>query len=268
MADQNNITRLLTAWLSGVQDVENVLQQLYSNRSIDTAVGYQLEVLGRLVGQGREGLSDDIYRRRIRARVSANRSKGTISEIIKVADLVVNDVNATLVVKNQGAAGYVLQVADIAFSLMDSLVLRDMLADSTAAGVRVIVETNADVPSSAFNFSDGPGKGFGSLPQLDLAPLTANVETVVRHRDSRIPTLAFVADGAGAGSLTNSGDAWTFHFQSGVTTVAQFETAINASSALVVLTSDGVGTLGAGDVLVATAFSKVSAGKLSNAASS
>lgn len=273
-ADDNNIRKLLKCWLSPAQYLEGVLQQLYSERSIDTAIGAQLDVLGRLVGQARDGLNDDTYRRYIRARISVNRSKGRIQDIIRVADLVVDDVHARFNLKNQGRAAYVLKIEDVATTFALSLVVLDLVKDATAAGVRVIIESNADVPANAFTCAlfgggDAPGKGFGSLPQLDLAPLTANVETVVRHRDSRVPTLALVADGAGAGSLTNVGDAWTFHFQSGVTTVANFETAINASSALLVLTPDGVGTLAAGDVLASTAFVKpVTGGKFSSASSS
>lgn len=94
---------------------------------------------------------------------------------------------------------------------------------------------------------------------LDLAPLTANCETVVEARSGGAAgnslTLALVADGAGAGSLTQNGNAWTFHYQSTVTTVANFETAIQASSMLQVRTTDASGTLASpGDTFGATAF--------------
>lgn len=273
MAD-NNITKLLRAWFTCIQDVENALQQLYILRRIDSATGAALDVLGKIVKQPREGRVDDDYRRYIRARIRVNRSTGTIRDVLSVADLVVYDDAATLTIKNQGTAAYVLRVDDVALSFANSQILLTMVALATSAGVRVIVESNADLPANAFNFAaygggDAPGLGFGQLPELDLGPLTANIETVVRHRDSRVPTLELVADGSGAGTLTNTGDAWTFHFESGVTTVAQFETAVNASSALVVLTVDGVGTMTADDVLAATTFSKsVTGGKLSSASSS
>lgn len=43
-------------------------------------------------------------------------------------------------------------------------------------------------------------------------------------------TIAFLNDGAGTGTLNNSGAAWTFHYASGTTTVKNFEDAIIASS--------------------------------------
>lgn len=94
---------------------------------------------------------------------------------------------------------------------------------------------------------------------LDIAPLTANCETVVRAKSvgtgGNSLTLAFVADGSGTGSLTQSGNALTFHYESGVTTVANFETAVAASTIIEVGTSDGSGTLTSpGDTFSATAF--------------
>ena len=94
---------------------------------------------------------------------------------------------------------------------------------------------------------------------LYLAPLTTNCETVVRAKSvgpgGNSITLAFVADGTGAGSLTEAGDVLTFHYQSGVTTVANFETAVAGSTVIEVLISDGTGTLTApGDTFSAAAF--------------
>ena len=147
-ADDNNIRKLLKCWLAASQYLEGVLQQLYSERGIDTAEGNQLDVLGRLVGQGRAGLDDDTYRRRIRARITANRSKGNIEEILRVTDLIVFDDAATYVLENQGAAAYVLRVEDIAITLALAEILVGMLRDATSAGVRVIVEYSSLAPSA------------------------------------------------------------------------------------------------------------------------
>lgn len=100
----------------------------------------------------------------------------------------------------------------------------------------------------------------GAQASLDLAPLTAVCETVIQARaggrGGNDFTLALVADGTGAGTLTRNGNAYTFHFQTGVTTVANFETAINADDQIVVKTTDaGGGTLTTpGDVFAAASF--------------
>lgn len=263
MAD-NNITLLLTAWMTEFQACQDVMQAVLSERSVETAVGAQLDVLGVIVGQARAGLEDELYRRYIRARILTNRSTGRIAEILAIADLIVYDDDATYVLDNWGAASYTLRVEDIALAIATLKVLSDFLNDATAAGVRAIAQANAALAVDAFNFSDGPGKGFAGLPKLNLAPLTTNVDTVVGYRDSRhddaLPTLALTADGTGAGSFTNTVDAWVFHFETAVTTVAQFETAVDATTHLKVLTVDGVGTMAAGDVLVATSLTKSAVG--------
>lgn len=89
-------------------------------------------------------------------------------------------------------------------------------------------------------FSQDPVKA-----QLDLSPLTANCETIVRARvagaGGNSISLAFVADGAGTGSLTQNGNALTFHYATGVTTVGNFETAVGLSTLIEVATADGTG---------------------------
>jgi hypothetical protein len=94
--------------------------------------------------------------------------------------------------------------------------------------------------------------------ELDLDPLTTHVDTVIQSRvggtDGNSISIAFANDGSGAGSLTASGFALTFHFQTGVTTVTNFETAV-AASTLIEIQSVGTGanifTTG-GDTLAAT----------------
>lgn len=101
----------------------------------------------------------------------------------------------------------------------------------------------------------------GLKASLDLNPLTTNCETVVeavaRGAVGNTYSLQFVADGLGVGSLT-VGDSFdfVFHYQSGVTTVANFQAAVAANAYIAVKTSDASGTLTApGDTFPKTFFS-------------
>jgi hypothetical protein len=93
---------------------------------------------------------------------------------------------------------------------------------------------------------------------LDLDPLTANVDTIIRARaggtGGNHVSIALVAGGTGTGTLTASGNALTFHFQTGVTTVANFETAVTASDLIEIDTAGTPANVLAspGDVLTAT----------------
>lgn len=141
-----NIADLLTALTGSVQEVETVLWDLLTDRAIDTATGVHLEAIGAKVGQDRNGMIDETYRRFIRARIATNRSRGTAGDILRIASLVLDEPNAYLRLENQGAAAYVLRVQDV--DLTDDLadVLIDFLREATAAGVRAIVEYSEDTP--------------------------------------------------------------------------------------------------------------------------
>lgn len=83
---------------------------------------------------------------------------------------------------------------------------------------------------------------FASLDVSGPGAATFNtvIEAVNEGPAGNLITLATVADGTGAGSLTESGTAVTFHYQSGVTTVGNFETAV-AGSTLIKVKTTGTG---------------------------
>lgn len=82
---------LLGAFMDQIQKIEDVLFALYTERWIDTALGDNLDVIGRVVGEPRQGISDDDYRAFLRARVRVNRSTGLLAELIQIVRLIQND---------------------------------------------------------------------------------------------------------------------------------------------------------------------------------
>lgn len=86
----------------------------------------------------------------------------------------------------------------------------------------------------------------GSKASLDMSTLGGVVDTVIQ---ARVPgaggnsiSISTVANGTGAGTLTQNGNQLTFHFEDGVTTIANFETAV-AASYLVEVASAGTGAV-------------------------
>ena len=75
---------LLESWLAEVQAVEDALWQLLVDRSLETAEGYQLDVLGRIVGEPRRGRDDATYRVWIEARNLVHRSSGTTTQMLAI----------------------------------------------------------------------------------------------------------------------------------------------------------------------------------------
>lgn len=78
------IEALVGALATGTQEVEDLAYALVADRLLDTASGDALDQYGRLVGEARNGLGDGDYRRFIQARMLANRSTGTVDELIAI----------------------------------------------------------------------------------------------------------------------------------------------------------------------------------------
>jgi hypothetical protein len=71
----------MTALVNQIQDIEDVSFELFLNRWLDTAVGVQLDGLGDIVGESRQGRGDDDYRLAIKARIQINFSNATPEDI-------------------------------------------------------------------------------------------------------------------------------------------------------------------------------------------
>lgn len=152
--EDNNIRKFLRVILAPLQDIENMYQALLTERSIYTAVGAQLDVIGKLVGQLRNALDDDDYRRYLFARVVANKSSGLTEELIKVARLIIDDPAAYIYVQNGGDATVIMRIEDLAVSDELGAILMAFLLVTVAGGVRIIVERSSDDPADWLDFDD------------------------------------------------------------------------------------------------------------------
>lgn len=138
--DKPNILALLSALVTPAIDLEAAFLQLLTERTVDTAQGAQLDVLGKLVGQPRNGLGDEDFRRYIRARIAMNQSDGLTEDLLTVARLVINDDAAAYRLDNQGIAALVLRIDDIDLPNDLANIVISFLRDTVAAGVRIILE--------------------------------------------------------------------------------------------------------------------------------
>lgn len=81
---QTNFQRLISSFVASAQDLEDTIQQLRSQRNLDTAVGVQLDGLGEILGLERSsGETDSNYRERLKFQIFINESTGTPEELIK-----------------------------------------------------------------------------------------------------------------------------------------------------------------------------------------
>jgi hypothetical protein len=82
-SDKPLIRGVVNAMLSPLTDVENLADQVQTQRWIDTAIGVQLDGCGYIVGEPRIGRNDDDYRTAILFRIFVNTSNATPEDLIK-----------------------------------------------------------------------------------------------------------------------------------------------------------------------------------------
>ncbi len=146
-AHLTNTEKAITALLAPANDLAAAMLAVLTQRNVDTAVGVQLDVIGAIVGRAREGVSDDeIYRRYVRAQISANKSNGTVNDVQKVARLIIGDAG-TITTVITGAAASVLRVDGITLSDAVAAVLVELVLRATSDGVRRIVEWTGKDPA-------------------------------------------------------------------------------------------------------------------------
>jgi vacuolar-type H+-ATPase subunit E/Vma4 len=115
------------------QALEDALWQLYSERLLETAVGAQLDNLGRILDQARESATDDEYRVRLRARMIARRSSGTTSEVLAVFRVLLPD--AALTLTSGYPAGFDLELGGVAITSSLVSLYVSFLKAARAAGL-------------------------------------------------------------------------------------------------------------------------------------
>jgi hypothetical protein len=159
----------ISTFAKQVQDIENVAFAVLQGRTINTAVGVQLDGLGELVGAPRAGRTDDTYRVRIRAQIALNLSSGTPDEILRIVQLMVGSAKlaeyfpASFIVDSTAGANPT--------SAATALEISSIVKAATPAGVRSQHIYAVSPASKVFRFSSSnvsemnPDKGFANLAQ-------------------------------------------------------------------------------------------------------
>lgn len=88
--DKRVVVALTRIFLTEVQALEDAIAGVYNGRLLINAVGIQLDVIGKYVGESRKGRNDAIYLLWLKARIAANRSYGRAEDLIKIIKLLTN----------------------------------------------------------------------------------------------------------------------------------------------------------------------------------
>lgn len=162
------LAAVLTPWLRQFQEIEDALWDLRMLKTASALSGEPLNMLGRLVGQAREGRDDATYRLWIRARARVNRSFGRTIDVIEVAQILVGaDVSVRL--QELWPASMIVHANEQVESLGDEMA--KLLRQTKAAGVALHFRWNEG--ERPFRFAPGStvvadsDHGFGAAASGD-----------------------------------------------------------------------------------------------------
>lgn len=170
--NKTNIASLVTALVGPAQTIESALWQLLTQRRVSTAIGSQLDALGKLVGQLRNGASDSDYTRYISARIRTNISRGRIEDLIAIAKSVLNDSADLITVDTKGIGATVVRVTGDGTTDAIAAILISFLRDAQAAGVKLTLESQAVIDSLVYRFAMQTFVNGATLAGISSLPVT------------------------------------------------------------------------------------------------
>ena len=163
--DAPRIQGFLSAFLTQVQNFDDVTFQVLTGIWPLTAVGTQLDTLGDIIGQERGTLTDDQYRVVILARILANKAKGKTDELINIIE--VAGATGTIQIRESWPAGICISAA----GLDNGDILGPIIRDATPGGVYLHWAWSSHDDDDCFAMGDTLGAdesgqttgGFGDL---------------------------------------------------------------------------------------------------------
>ena len=171
---QTLIEAMLESFVLQIQDLETVNCELIEERDCQTAVGVQLDKVGDIVGELRNGRDDDDYRQGIKAQICINNSKGTHNDILVCFQLLTQCDEIQL---TPYFPAVLCLFADCDLSGLNVAQLYDDMQQVVAAGVRLdcIGWYNGECPFVFFESTDPEGLGFGDTLDVDVGGKLAEI---------------------------------------------------------------------------------------------
>ena len=171
-----NLEALIRDLVAPLQDIETVLVQLNTLRSLMSSVSVNLDNVGKIIGLARTaGESDAAYRQKLIAQVKINTSRGQPEQAIQVFQLFTD---AQLVILVEGLYASVLMESDHVFPDQPAVDLMiNILLQVLPAGVSVDgIVTFDSIEAFAY---DGvlPGAGYGTVADPLVGGKYASIQT-------------------------------------------------------------------------------------------
>lgn len=168
-----NLDALLGALVLEVQNLENLIYGMSDLVNIYTAFGKQLDLLGVLLDKPREGLTDELYRIVLLAKVAQNISKGTAEDVVSVFKLLMR---ARLVYIQDEQPAKINLTAIGSQPIGTNAQIKQAVKEAVAAGVAIETFVVANDPAfSFFEDTDPNGQGFGDITDLSVGGFLSSI---------------------------------------------------------------------------------------------
>jgi hypothetical protein len=135
-----------------IQELENVVWDVLASKDIDRAFGASLDLLGRIVGEARDGADDPTLRVRIKARERINRSQGRTNDVLGMVEILDP---AAFSLTDTPPAAFVLSMFAPPSGFATASTIASLVAECRAAGIGAVVEMPA--PGGVFHLADTVG---------------------------------------------------------------------------------------------------------------
>lgn len=157
---KENFEALLNVFNTHTQGLEQALQDLLLNRSLDTAEGAQLDTIGSVIAYPRDTSDDATYRLRLRAKIKTIRSSGTVPQLLEIVELLYPTQHFTLT--RYAPAGFVIKAGgtgdDPGTPASLAQIMIFFIRQARAAGARGILEYNTAGDADTFRLDGGIGE--------------------------------------------------------------------------------------------------------------
>lgn len=153
---------LLFSLVEPAQQLEDIMFDMLAAMDLSNAAGVQLDRIGQIVGQPRNGLVDADYLVQIQAQISENNSDGTANNLMTISTLVLGVDALSVLIKEVFPAKAVIGVGTD--TTPDNIArLVEPLQGAKVAGVGLDIEIFVDDNYFAFDSDSGAGSaGFAT----------------------------------------------------------------------------------------------------------
>lgn len=156
--DRERLEGVVRALVAETQQIEDHRWEITNGRRIDDAAGYQLDLLGKLLGVERNGAADETYRTRLHVAWRLNTSSGSVEDLHELFDLL--SPGSVRVDESYPASVSVAVTEPIPFEVAEGVTL---LRRAKLGGVQAFFQWQDAESESLFRFDSGPGFNEGVL---------------------------------------------------------------------------------------------------------